>query len=174
MQRYALVYGGLAGLIVIGSVILGLIVNPNGVGSSQLFGYLIMLLALSLIYVGVRRYRDQELGGIITFPRALLLGAAMAGAAGLIYVALWELYLALSGYDFMAAYSASVMEQKRAAGLDKAALADEAARLEAMRKAYANPLIRLPMTFAEIVPIALLVALVSAALLRTRRREKPA
>ena len=35
-----------------------------------------------------------------------------------------------------------------------------------MRTQYANPLFRLPMTFIEIFPVGLLVALVSAALLR--------
>lgn len=38
-----------------------------------------------------------------------------------------------------------------------------------MRKSYANPLYRMPMTFIEIFPVGLLVALVSAALVRNPR-----
>jgi hypothetical protein len=38
--------------------------------------------------------------------------------------------------------------------------------LETMRTQYANPLFRVPMTFLEIFPVGLLVALVSALLLR--------
>ena len=35
-----------------------------------------------------------------------------------------------------------------------------------LRDAYANPLFRLPMTFLEIFPVGLLIALISAAVLR--------
>jgi hypothetical protein len=38
-----------------------------------------------------------------------------------------------------------------------------------MAEMYANPLYRLPMTFAEIFPVGLVIALLSAALLRNPR-----
>jgi hypothetical protein len=44
-----------------------------------------------------------------------------------------------------------------------------AAEIEALRRNYANPLFRLPMTFVEIFPVGLLIALVSAGLLRNPR-----
>lgn len=40
---------------------------------------------------------------------------------------------------------------------------------EASKVQYANPLFRLPMVFAEIFPVGVLVSLISAALLRNRR-----
>ena len=41
--------------------------------------------------------------------------------------------------------------------------------MRAMAEAYRNPLFRLPMTFVEIFPVGLLIALVSAGLLRNPR-----
>jgi hypothetical protein len=38
-----------------------------------------------------------------------------------------------------------------------------------MRRQYASPLFRLPMTFLEIFPVGLLITLVSAALLKNPR-----
>jgi hypothetical protein len=38
-----------------------------------------------------------------------------------------------------------------------------------MRAEYANPLYRLPMTFLEIFPVGFIVALVSAALIRSSK-----
>jgi hypothetical protein len=38
-----------------------------------------------------------------------------------------------------------------------------------MAEIYRNPMLRIPITFAEIFPVGLLVALVSAALLRNPR-----
>jgi len=51
--------------------------------------------------------------------------------------------------------------------------AEELARLtagmDAFKVQYADPLFRLPMTFAEIFPVGVLVSLVSAGLLRSSR-----
>jgi hypothetical protein len=38
-----------------------------------------------------------------------------------------------------------------------------------MKEMYRNPLFRLPMTFIEIFPVGLLIALISAAILRNPR-----
>jgi hypothetical protein len=41
--------------------------------------------------------------------------------------------------------------------------------MEALRRNYANPLFRMAITFTEIFPVGLVVALISAALLRNPR-----
>ena len=93
-MRYALIYGGIAGAIAIAAITASIAVESLSHLQSMWFGYLVMLAALSLIFVGVKRYRDVECGGVIGFGRALLLGVAMAVVAGLVYVAGWEAYLA--------------------------------------------------------------------------------
>jgi hypothetical protein len=163
-MRYALVYGGLAGAIAITIIVATLALNLTG--HSLWFGYLVMLVALSLIFVGVKRYRDLECGGVIRFGRAFGLGLGIAVVAGLIYVIGWELYTALSGWDFMADYSASMLQQMRAEGASPAAIQAKQEELRQMAEMYANPLYRMPMVFAEIFPVGLIVALISAALLR--------
>ena len=86
--------------------------------------------------------------------------------AGVAYVAVWEVYLAMTDYKFMDEYIAGIVRARQAAGLSAAALAEEMAKMESMRTSYANPLFRIPMTFLEIFPVGLLVSLVSALLLR--------
>ena len=166
-MKYALVYGGIAGAIVIAVLCLSL---ATGVpGHSMLFGYLVMLVALSLIFVGVKRYRDIECGGVIGFGRALLLGVGMAAVAAVIYVIGWEIFLAVSGHDFIAEYTASLLDDMRAEGASPAAIAAKAEEMREMGEMYRNPLFRIPLTAIEILPVGLLVALVSAALLRNPR-----
>ena len=169
-MKYALTYGFLSGLVIIVTMITGIVFSGHeSFFSSEWFGYLVMLVALTFIFVGVKRYRDVERGGVIKFLPAFLMGLAIAAAAGVAYVAVWEIYLATTGYKFMDQYIAGVMRAKQAAGVSGAALAEEMARLEAMRVHYANPLFRIPMTFMEIFPVGLLVSLVSALLLRNPR-----
>jgi Protein of unknown function (DUF4199) len=169
-MRYALTYGLLSGLVVILTMITGIAFSDNeSFFSSEWFGYLVMLVALTFIFVGVKRYRDVELGGVIKFGRAFAMGLGIAVAAGVAYVGVWEIYLAMTDYKFMDQYIAGIMRAREAQGLSAAALAEELAKLESMRTSYANPLFRVPMTFMEIFPVGLLVSLVSALLLRNSK-----
>ncbi|HEY0436274.1 MAG TPA: DUF4199 domain-containing protein [Phenylobacterium sp.] len=167
MIRIILTYGLISGAAIILASI-ATITLLNGHGSLWL-GYLTMLVGLSAILVGVRQYRNEALGGVIRFWPALGLGLAIAVAASLAYVAIWEVYLAATHYTFMDGYAASVLKAKRASGVSGAAYAKAVAEMDAMRQQYANPLYRLPMTFIEIFPVGVLVAIASAALLRNPR-----
>ena len=168
-MRYPLVYGGLAGAIAIAVLCAGFALDLPNHTTSLWFGYLVMLVALSLIFVGVKRYRDVECGGVIRFGRALGLGLGIAAVAALVYAIGWELYLAATGWDFMADYSATIVEGMRARGASAAEIAAKAEEMRGFAEAYRNPLFRMAMTFAEIFPVGLVVASVSAALLRNPR-----
>jgi hypothetical protein len=165
-MRYSLVYGGLSGAVAISVLVFSLAFNLPNHSHSLWFGYLVMLVALSLIFVGVKRYRDVECGGVVSFGRAFMIGLGIALVAAVIYALGWELYLAVSGKDFMADYTGSILDRMRADGATPAAIAAKTAEMRDMAEAYRNPLFRLPMTFVEIFPVGLVVTLVSAALLR--------
>lgn len=168
MQRIVLVYGIIAGLVIIGSAVLSL---EAGIASTWL-GFLIMFIAFSTIFLAVKRYRDDTLGGVIRFGTAFGLGLGITLVASLIYVFVWELYLAYTDYSFMDTYTETVLEDKRAGGASAEELAQLAGEMESMKELYANPLFRLPMTFVEIFPVGLLVSLFAAA--RLRRGGTPA
>ena len=166
MTRYALIYGAIAGAIAATVLTVGIASDLSNHTTSLWFGYLVMLVALSLIFVGIKRYRDVECGGVIRFGRAFLLGLGIAAVAGLIYALVWESYLQISGYDFMADYTRSVLKNMQAEGASPAAIQAKAAEMNAMAESYKHPLFRIPMTFIEIFPVGIVVALISAGLLR--------
>ena len=167
MLRVALAFGGLSGLVVISSMILGIVFSAgDGFAVTEVFGYLVMLVALSLIFLGIKRYRDRELGGVIRFWPALGVGLAIAAVAALAYVVAWEAYLAGTDYAYAGEYAAGLIEARRAEGLTGEALAREVERLEQFEVRYRNPLFRIPVTFTEIFPVGAIIALLSAALLR--------
>lgn len=94
---------------------------------------------------------------------------ADAAVAALVYVVVWEIYLAASGVDFMAHYTGIVVDKMRSQGASAAAIEAKLSEMRQMAEMYRNPLLRIPITFVEIFPVGLLVALVSAALLRNPR-----
>lgn len=170
MKGYIFGYGSLAGVLVISTIVLGMMFggSDSAVGS-ELAGYLIMLVALSLIFVATKRYRDCELGGVIAFGRAFALGLGIAAVAGVAYVIVWELYLAATNYAFIDEYTLGVVEAERAAGGSPEEIAAVVERMSEMKVAYGKPWLRIPMTFTEIFPVGAIVALISAALLRNPR-----
>ncbi|GAA0488205.1 DUF4199 domain-containing protein [Parasphingorhabdus litoris] len=167
MTKIALIYGILSGTIVIGTIILGLASSDgNDFAGSEFFGYLIMIIALSMIFIGVKRYRDQQLGGVIKFLPALGLGLAISVVAGIIYVCAWEIYLFSTNYTFIDSYTAMMIEARKADGLSGAALDSFVAEMEDLKANYGVSYIRIPITFLEIFPVGLIISLLSAALLR--------
>lgn len=168
-MKYALTYGGMAGAIAISVIFFTLISGLPNHNHSLWFGYLVMLTALTLIFVGVKRFRDVECGGVIRFGRAFAVGLGMAVVAGVVYVILFEIFVAATGYDFMADYSHSIIEEMRSEGATPAEIASTEREMQGFEDIFANPFKRLPMVFLEIFPVGLLVALVSAALLRNPR-----
>jgi hypothetical protein len=167
MTRYALTYGLLSGAVIAAIISAGLaFLSLDSFAGTMWFGYLVMLVALSFIFVGVKRYRDVERGGVIKFWPALGAGLAIALVAAAAYIVTWEIYLFATDYRFMDEYIAHVIRQRQAAGVSAEALAAEIASMNEMRELYANPLFRAGFTFIEIFPVGLIVSLFSAALLR--------
>jgi len=168
MLRTALIYGAISGAITIAVMSLGInSTDTLGEGSSSaLFGYTVMLVALILIFLGVKRHRDHDLGGVIKFAPAFGLGLAIAGVAGVFYVIGWEINLAATDYAFVEQYPQAVIAQKEAAGASPEQLQKLTDDMAKFAEQYKNPLYRLPITFMEIFPVGLIVALISAAILR--------
>ena len=88
---------------------------------------------------------------MIRFGTGVLLGLGITLVASVIYVAAWEVYLAMTDYAFIDDYAQSMLSSEEAA--------------DAARR-YANPAFRLPVTFLEIFPVGLLITLASAGLLK--------
>jgi hypothetical protein len=170
MSRITLIFGAVAGLVVaIPMCLLVANAEPGSAATSHVTGYLIMLLALSLVFFGVKRLRDRELGGVIRFVPALLAGLGISAVASVIYVIGWEITLAVTDFAFIDSYSTAAVEAARAKGASAADVAAVTTQMDEFRRQYANPLFRLPVTFIEIFPVGVLISLISAALLRNSR-----
>ena len=170
MTRFILIYGSIAGIFIASLLIGGIMIaGANGSAGSQLFGYLSMLVAMSIIFVAVKRYRDTQLGGVIKFWPALLLGAGIAAVASLFYVVAWEIYFNSTGGAWVETYVEQIRAQQAAEGRSAEEIDAYIAQTQDMMDLYRNWWFRIPITLTEILPVGLLVGLVSAAILRNPR-----
>ncbi len=171
MKKVVLTYGLIAGAIftvfMFGAWPLwknGTITFENG----EILGYSSMVIALSMVFFGVKSYRDNYLQGSITFGNALKVGGLIALVAALGYAISWELYFNLLAPDFMEKYAAFSIEKAETGGMPAADLQKMITSMDNMKVWYQNPLLRFGMTLMEILPVGVIIALVSAAILRKK------
>ncbi len=168
MSKIVLTFGILAGLI--NAAVAMLLTSIAGEemmhANSEWIGYLVMIIALSMIFVGVKQYRDNYLGGVIKFGKAFLVGLYIALIASAFYVGSWEIYLQTSDVNFMETYATSVIENMKAEGASEEAISEMEDQIQFYSDMYENPIFRVLLTLSEILPVGLIISLISAALLR--------
>jgi hypothetical protein len=172
MKKTVLTYGLIAGAII--SVLMGgslLLADKIGSGHSMALGYTIMVASFLLIYFGIRSYRDNTLGGQISFGRAFACGILITLITSVCYVAMWEILYFNFMPHFMDSYFAAEIHKVQAAGLDAATTAAKVAAIQHSQQLYQNPLVNMAYTLMEPLPVGLIITLVSAAILR---RKTPA
>ena len=165
MKKVVLTYGLLAGLLI---VVLGIIIQMSFGDHSIVTGYVTMILSLLMVFFGIKSYRDQHQGGVISFWGGFKVGILIALIASFFYVVGWEIYSSLYMPNFMEEYAARTIEEMKAEGASAAKLSETMAEMEYWKEIYKNPFIRVGMVFLEIFPVGLLVTLIYAAILRRK------
>ncbi len=166
MLRIILTHGIVGANILLIAIAIAYFAGKDSIFGGLAFGYLTMLLALTTVFIGVKSYRDRELGGVIKFGRAFWVGLSIASIAAVAYLIGWELFHLATNYTFGQEYADSLVAAKIADGLEGPALEDYRAETQKFAEMYLNPFFRLPITLLEIAPIGLLVTLISGAILR--------
>lgn len=171
MKKIVWTFGTISGVI-ISAMMLATVpfVDQIGFDRTAVIGYTSMVLAFLLIFFGVRSYRDNVAGGTVSFGRALKVGALIAAVASGWYVATWQVVYRTITPDFMEKYQAHSLEKARADGESEAQLAKRRADMEKFGEWYKNPVFNVAMTFLEPLPVALVMALVTAGVLSRRRK----
>jgi hypothetical protein len=169
MKKTILTFGFISGAIMSSLMSLAMIFQDRiGLGHSYVLGYTTIVLSFLLVFFGIRAYRDGPGNGAVTFGRAFGIGVAICVISSICYVITWEVLYHFFMPDFMDKYGAYILEKARASGANAAALA---AKVEEVRKAkamYDNVLISSALTFLEPLPVGLLIALISAVILRSK------
>ena len=169
MKKIVLTFGLIAGVMI--SVLMDsslLLANKIGSGHSMVLGYTIMVASFLLVYFGIRSYRDNNLGGQISFGRAFACGILIALVTSVCYVAMWEVLYFNFMPHFMDSYFAAQIHKVETSGLDAAAIAARVAAIQHSQQLYQNPLVNMAYTIMEPLPVGLIITLISAAILRRK------
>ena len=137
-----------------------------GFDRSVIVGYTTIVLSMLFVYFGVRSYRDNVLGGRMTFGRGFQAGLLIALISSACYVVAWLVLFYAFIPDFADKYAAYIVESVRANGGSQAEIATAIKQADDAKMMLANPLINAAIAFVEPFPVGLLVALISAAVLK--------
>jgi hypothetical protein len=166
MKRTVLTYGLISG--VIGAVLmLAHVPFMDGSNRSLLVGYAGIVLSALVIFFGVRSYREDVGHGKISFGRAFAVGILIALISAACYVAAWEVVYYSSPGIADHIFDKQVADLK-AAGAPQEQIDETAREVASFKKLYANPFVNVAFTFIEPFPVGLLMALISAVVLRRK------
>ena len=165
---FGLISGGILSVMMLATLPF---LDTIGFGRSEVIGYATMVLAFLLVFFGIRSYRENVGGGEVGFGRAFAVGTLIVIVASLCYTATWQVIYYKITPDFSAKYSAYVVDQARKSGASQAAIDAKTAEMKEFAKMYENPLMNAAITMLEPLPVGIVIALVSAGVLRRKRRD---
>lgn len=176
MKKTVLTYGLIAGLIVTAMMVYStwMCMRSEDFKPSMVLGYAGMLLAFSFVFIGIKNYRDKHNQGIISFSKAFKIGLYISLIASTLYVVTWLIEYYTFFPDFMDKYTEFVLKDAKADGASDAELGEKAAEMAKFSERYKNPIFVVLITYAEILPLGILISLISAFILKRKSKTAPA
>lgn len=165
MKKIILIFGAVIGLVLSTNAIIHMNMmssNPDYKGN-DVVGYATMIIIFSLIYFGVRNYRNKYLDGKISFAKAFKTGALICFVASTIYVVAGMSYYYLFAPDFIEVYTDYMIRNAQPNEVE--AITEQ---MTGFKEMYKNPLFAILITYMEVLPIGMIIALFSALILKRR------
>ena len=174
MKKVVLTYGLIGGLII--AVLVWLItwaceVSVLNLDLAMFVGYAAMLISLTMVFFGIKSYRDNYGGGQITFWKGVQIGLLISLIGSVMYFAGAMSYtLTHPGFEerFTAKYTEHITGKLRASGAPQAEIDEVLAGAQTMQTMLQNPLIFFLVCMMEFLPVGIIVSFISSALLRRR------
>jgi hypothetical protein len=171
MKKTVLTFGLISGAISAGMMLVTLpFVDKIGFDKGEILGYTLIVLSALMVFFGIRSYRENAGGGRLTFGRGLAVGLLITLISSACYVATWEVIYYKFMPDFADKYAAHMVEHAKASGASQQKVDEKQREANQLKQMYANPAMNVALTFAEVFPIGLMIALISAGILRKKVR----
>ena len=174
MKKVVLTFGLIAGVIIASIVwVTALLVDNDKIGFERLevVGYASMLVALSMVFFGIKSYRDNYAGGNIGFWKGCQVGLLISLIAGILYWGGAVSYgLTHPGFDerFMRKFTELKVGQLQQQGAPQEKIDSAKAEVDMMAGLFQSPVLFFLICMVEILPVGIIVTLISSGLLRRK------
>ncbi len=168
MKKIILVYGLIAGAIVGGMMLITMPLYESGelnYENGELTGYTTMVVALSLVFFGIKSFRDHHANGVVSFGKAFLVGLSITLVASVMYAFAWEISFHNMAPSFIDKMGQEYVTKLKEQGTTEEEIKKKSEDFEIYKTNFP---IRFSITLVEIFPIGLLISLISAGLLKRK------
>jgi len=174
MKKVVVTFGLISGVLIFGFVFLAATLSERGVvpmDRMEIIGYTSMVIALSMIFFGIKSYRDNYGNGRVTFWKGMQIGILISLIASVFYFGGGAIYnLANPGFvdRFTAKFAQHQAEKMKSEGKSQEEIDKAVSQMNDVMKMLENPFIAFAIFFIEIFPVGLIVTIISAAILRKK------
>lgn len=166
MKKIIWIHGLIIGILLSTNAIIMMTMMVNGtfMKGNDALGYAVLIAMFSIIYFGIRKYRNLYTNGAFPFGKAFKIGAMIALVASSMYVLFGLGYYYLFVPEFLDAYIQYVLDQCTS----PEELAEKSVQMANFKEMHQNPVFAILVSYMEVLPLGLIVALVSALILKRK------
>jgi Protein of unknown function (DUF4199) len=161
---YGLVVGTALSIFVI--IMMNMMVNNKHTKGNDVIGYAYLIAMFSIVFFGIRKCKSSYSNGIISFGKAFKIGTLIALIGSSMYVLFSLGYYYLFVPEFLDAYIQNVLNNCTS----PEQLAAKTKEMANFKEMYKNPFFAILVTYMEVLPIGLVVALISSLILKTNKK----
>lgn len=166
--KYGLISGAISAVCM---CVMGFILKSGGnqgFDNTAYVGFTLIFLAMAVIFLGIKAYRDKENDGKVSFGKGLMIGLGIALISSVCYSLMWLVVYHNFMPNFIEDYAKYTIEKLKASGASEAELLKTQEENNFFRDMYKTPFGTFAVTLIEPLPIGIIIALVSAIILKRK------
>jgi hypothetical protein len=172
MNKNIIKYGLIAGSIITAFMVFTVYIfstDRETFKSIEWIGFPGIFIAFSMIFLGIKNFRDQMANGELSFGKAFKIGFLIALIASTMYVITWMIIYHTVFPNFIEEYNEHMLNLAKAKNPTPEELTAKIAELDEFKTMYKKPIFTVLLTYAEVFPIGIIFAIVSAVILKKKR-----
>lgn len=149
--------------------------DPPNYNTMEILGYASILLAMLVVFFGIKSYRDRQLGGRLPFSKGFLMGVGISAVASAVLGLYVFIHIAWIDPQFEENYAVWEKQSIEASSATPEEKAVQIAKVDEMLEMTNGPFMQSLFMYGTVFVIGIVVSLISAAILkRDALRAEPA
>ena len=174
MNKLVLRFGLYATLVTIGIPLLQYFFLDKGAEMNyqlgEIIGYSTIILSMVFVFLGIKKYRDENNDGSITFWEALKVGILIAAIPAIAFGLYNWVYIAFLDPEFLDNYYQHYLDQAQAT-MSVTEFEAEKTKLELQKAGFQSPVVQFVVMFLTVFILGFIVSLVSSIVLKKGEKE---